>query len=226
MILTVLVSDPQRMTALRDGLPLPGRVLRYSSSNLASVFESIRANQPGLIVLDSGFLQTPAGHGFVERVHQLSIPKVVLQSAVFERGHWTMTSLDHEPPAPPVAPSERIVAVTAGLETRRAPRFLAQNIAQAIADGSSIEVVDLSFLGAQIISQPIMKPHQKIKVGLPDATGTISVTASVAWSIFEKPAQAPAPHFRVGMEFNDATREKLEDYCKRHCSPDPLPVRR
>jgi len=226
MLLTVLVADPQRMAAVRDGLPLPGRVLRFSSSNLASVFESIRANQPGLIVLDSVFLQTPAGHGFVERIHQLAIPRLVLQAAVFDRGHWTMASLDAEPKVAPAAPTERIIAATAGLETRRAPRFLAQDIAQAIADGSQIQVVDLSVLGAQVISQPLMRPNQKVRVGLPDGTGAIQLTGSVAWSVFEKPAKAPQPHFRVGMEFSDATKEALEDYCKRHCAPDPLPVRR
>src|SRR5206468_4852651 len=103
MLLTVVVADPQRMTAMRDGLPTPGRVLRYTTSNLASVFESIRANQPGLIVFDSVFLQTPPGHVFVDRIRQLSLPKVVLQAAVFDRGRWTMGSLDVQS-APVVQP--------------------------------------------------------------------------------------------------------------------------
>jgi len=223
MLLTVLVADPQRMTQLRDGLPLPGRVLRYSSSNLASVFESIRANQPGLVVLDSTFLNTPAGQGFLDRVNQLNIPKLVTQIAVFDRGHWTMTSVTNEPAAAVEAPSPRIVA---GVDTRRVPRFSPQDVAQALAEGSEIKIVNLSVMGAQIISQPLMRPNQKLKVGLPDENGTLLVTASVAWSVFEKPAKQAEPHFRVGMEFNDALREALEDYCKRHCLPDPLPVRR
>jgi len=226
MLLTVVVADAARMTAIRDGLPTPGRVLRYTTSNLASVFESIRANQPGLIIFDSVFLQTPAGHVFVERIRQLALVRVVLQAAVFDRGRWTMTPIDVQP-APPVQPdSPRIVAVTAGLDTRRVPRFLAQHVLKALAESSTIEVVDLSVLGAQVISQPLMRPNQKLKVGLPDDTGTVQVTASVAWSVFEKSANAPEPYFRVGVEFNDAMREALEDYLKRHCSPDPLPIRR
>ena len=223
MLLTVLVADPQRMTALRDGLPLPGRVLRYSSSNLASVFESIRANQPGLIVLDAVFLTTPAGQGFIERVGQLNLPKLVMQAAVFDRGHWTMASLTKEPALAVETTPER---ASAGLDTRRVPRFLTQSVAEALADGSSIQIVDLSVLGAQIISQPMMRPNQKLRVGLPDESGTLQVAASVAWSVFEKTAKAPEPYFRVGMEFNDALREALEDYCRRHCLPDALPIRR
>jgi PilZ domain len=226
MLLTVVVADAARMTAIRDGMPTPGRVLRYTTSNLASVFESIRANQPGLIIFDGVFLQTPAGHVFVERIRQLSLAKLVLQTAVFERGHWTMASLDAQP-APVVQPeSPRIVAVSAGLDTRRVPRFLVQNIVDALAEGSTIQVIDLSVLGAQIISHPLMRPKQKIKLGLPDTDNAMHVVASVAWSVFEKSAKSPEPYFRVGMEFNDAVREALEDYCRRHCSPDPLPIRR
>jgi hypothetical protein len=227
MLLTIVIAEPQRMTALRDGLPTPGRVLRYPTSNLASALESIRANQPGLIILDGAFLQGELGHGFLERINSLNLSKVVLQQAVFDHGHWTMTALDAAQPEQRPADNQRVVAVKkGGLDTRRAPRFPVSDIAQAIADGTPIDVVDLSVLGAQMISQPMLRPNQKIKVGLPDADGNIQLTASVAWSVYEKPANAPAPRFRVGVEFANTDANDLEDYCKRHCKPDPLPVRR
>lgn len=227
MLLTVVVADPQRMQQLRDGLATPGRVLRYPTSNLASALESIRANQPGLIILDSGFLHGGQGHGFVQRIHDLGLSKVVLQQAVFNHGHWTMTSLDQAPPEQRPADNQRVVAVKrAGLETRRAPRFLVQDIAQALADGAPIDVVDLSVLGAQMISQPMMRPNQTLRIGLPDTSGNIMLTANVAWSVYEKAANKPAPHFRVGIEFSNTEAENLADYCKRHCKPDPVPVRR
>ncbi len=226
MLLTVVVADAARMTAIRDGLPTPGRVLRYSTGNLVSVFESVRANQPGLIIIDALFLQTPQGRGFVERVHQLGLSKVVLQAAVFDRGRWTMAPIDQQPAPAPKASSARITAVSAGLDTRRVPRFLVQTMADAMAEGSTIRVIDLSILGAQIISQPMLRPNQKLKVGLPDESAPLQLTANVAWSLFEKAAESPQPYFRVGMEFNNAVREALEDYCRRHCVTEPLAVRR
>src|SRR5262245_56741894 len=98
MLLTIVVADAQRMAAIRYGLPTPGRVLRYPTSNLASVIESIRANQPGLLILDSVFLHSEYGHGFVQRINNLGLPKLVLQQAVFDHGHWTMTPIDQAPP--------------------------------------------------------------------------------------------------------------------------------
>jgi hypothetical protein len=225
MLLTVVVADPQRMTALRDGLPAPGRVLRFPTSNLASALESIRANQPGLIILDSNFLHGDSGAAFLDRINGLSLQKVILQQAVFDRGHWTMTPLDQAPPQ--MRPdNQRAIAVRkAGLETRRAPRFLVEDIAQAVADGATVDVVDLSVLGAQVISQPMLRPNQKVRVNLPDSAGPLQLTASVAWSIYEKPANKPRPQFRVGMQFDDAEAATLENYCKRHCKPEPVPIR-
>jgi hypothetical protein len=226
MLLTIVIADPQRVTAIRDGLPTPGRVLRYATSNLASALESIRANQPGLIILDSVFLHTEAGHGFVQRINNLNIAKLVLQQTAFDHGHWTMTPIDQAPPTQRPPDSQRVVAVKqAGLDTRRAPRFRVQDVPQAVVDGTPINVVDLSVLGAQMISTPMMRPNQKIKVNLPDSNGGIQLTANVAWSVYEKRPNDPAPHFRVGVEFSNAEQAILEDYCKRHCSPVPLPVR-
>src|SRR5438046_1589809 len=99
------------MAALRDGLPTPGRVLRYPTGNLASALESIRANQPGLIILDSGFLHGESGPAFLERIHALSLPKVVLQQAVFDHGHWTMAPIDQAPLMQRAPENQRVVAV-------------------------------------------------------------------------------------------------------------------
>ena len=56
-------------------------------------------------------------------------------------------------------------------------------------------------------------------------TGTIQMIANVAWSVYEKLPKDDRPHFRIGVEFSNADREALEDYCKRHCAEDPTPFR-
>ncbi len=72
--LTVLVADPQRMPALRDGLRLDGRVLRFMSTNLATALESIRTNNPGVVAVDAAFAETAPGRAFLDRVSTLAVP--------------------------------------------------------------------------------------------------------------------------------------------------------
>ena len=214
----VLIADPPRMAAFRDELRLAGRVLRFSSSNLASVFESIRANQPSLVAIDALFVETAAGKAFVDRVEKLAIPSSEIHLVARENGAWKTRPLSGYAPAP------AIDVKSAGLNTRRAPRFLVLDPLQAAVDSSQASLIDLSVLGAQVMSAPVLKPNQKIKIALPDDSETLRVTASIKWSLFEKPKHAMEPYYRAGIEFTDAS-PALEDYCRRHCSEDPLPYR-
>jgi hypothetical protein len=219
--LTVVIADPLRVAAFRDELHLAGRVLRFSSSNLASVFESIRANQPGVVAVDAIFADTAAGQAFIERVAQLHIPASEIRLVARTNGAWATKPLFQAAPAPTAD------VKSAGLNTRRAPRFLVLDPLQAAVDNSlaKASLIDLSVLGAQVLSEPILKPNQKIKLVLPGTRDALRVTASIKWSLFEKPKHANEPYYRVGVEFADPTSPALEDYCRRHCADDPLPLR-
>ena len=218
---TVVIADPQRLAAFRDDLHLVGRVLRFSSSNLASVLESIRANQPQLVAIDAAFAGTVPGEAFVERVEQLQIPASEIQLVARVNGAWAIQ------PRPGYAVAPRVVDMkSTGLNTRRTPRFLVLDPLQAVVESAGkAGLVDMSVMGAQVMSEPILRPNQKIRVALPDANQTLRVTAHVAWAVFENPHYAPQAYYRAGMEFTDAAQQALEDYCRRHCSEDPIPQR-
>ncbi|HLQ45568.1 MAG TPA: PilZ domain-containing protein, partial [Planctomycetaceae bacterium] len=92
-----------------------------------------------------------------------------------------------------------------------------------VVDGKPTNLVDMSVMGAQVVSQPILRPNQKLKITLPDeGDEVLCLTAFVAWAAFEKPHNAPAAQFRAGMEFTDAAAQALEAYCRRHCADEPL----
>ena len=206
---TVLVADPPRVAALRDEFHPPGRVLRFSSSNLPSVLESIRAHQPAAVVLDALFAQSAEGQAFVHRVEQLAVPESAIQLVALTGGKWTVTPMSARPagaePPPPA------------LNTRRTPRFAVVDQLQAIVDGNMTNLVDVSVLGAQVVSTPRLTPNQRIKITLPDGTRELKLAAHVAWSMFEKPKATIDAYYRAGMEFSEAAAQTLDEYCKRHC---------
>src|SRR4051812_17620095 len=217
--LTVLIADPPRMASFRDELRLAGRVLRFSSSNLPTVLASIRANQPGTIAIDAQFVATAAGQAFVDRVGQMAIPALEICLVARHDGAWATRPLfDSVQAAGPVD------AKSSGLNTRRAPRFLVVDPLHGTVNTSDASLIDLSVLGAQVLSEPVLRPNQKIKLALPDVSATLQVTATIKWSWFEKPKHAGDAYYRAGIEFIE-TKPALEDYCRRHCAEDPLPYR-
>jgi hypothetical protein len=92
-----------------------------------------------------------------------------------------------------------------------------------VVENRQANLVNISILGAQVVSQPALRPNDNVKILLPDNSETVRVTAHVAWSTFEQARMGTETYYRAGMEFTDAAKEILEDYCRRHCEELPLP---
>ena len=76
------------MTAVGGSINLPGRVLRFVSSNLAAALEAIRTSKAGLLAVDAQFVATSEGQAFVDRVQKLAIPGLEIRLVVRTGGVW------------------------------------------------------------------------------------------------------------------------------------------
>ncbi len=84
-----------------------------------------------------------------------------------------------------------------------------------MVDGKSGTVIDLSIVGAQVVSPGGLKPNQRIEMALADDTARVTFNASVAWTSFEMSASG-APRYRAGLNFEDADPVAVEAFCTRH----------
>lgn len=240
---SIVIADPIRLSDIRDRLQLPGRTMHFTSGSLASAVESIRTYRPKTVAIDALFAETAAGAAFADRVEALKIGGSAIRLIVEHDGRWTTTARTESAvapspkpavPMPVAAPLPTVAALSSalaaashlpGLNTRRAPRFLVRNPVEAVVESGRATVIDMSVLGAQIVSLPKLRPNQKIKVGLQDTDDVLNLIAQVAWSTFEQPAQASEPHYRAGIEFTDAAQQTLEEYRLRHCADEPIRLR-
>jgi hypothetical protein len=83
--------------------------------------------------------------------------------------------------------------------SRRAPRYRVSSL-HAIIDGNPALVVDLSMIGAQVVSSTALRPNQRIRMTLEGEQG-LRFTAAVAWATYELPAEGP--RYRAGIHFQD-----------------------
>ena len=93
--------------------------------------------------------------------------------------------------------------------TRRAPRFKIQEGVEVTIDGNSATLMDLSIIGAMVLSPTALKPNQRIRMSLPQDPRPIRFSAGVAWAAFEMPKGRPAPQYRAGIEFFDADADAM-----------------
>src|SRR5205085_3764297 len=85
--------------------------------------------------------------------------------------------------------------------TRRAPRFRVRTGVELQLDGNPAAVIDLSTVGAQVISPTVLRPNQKVRISLPNDEFLLRFRGAVAWAKFELPkAPAKQPQYRAGVE--------------------------
>ncbi len=89
--------------------------------------------------------------------------------------------------------------------TRSAPRFRIADL-HAMIDGNPAQVLDISLVGAQVVSSTSLRPNQRVRMSL-QGEHAMRFNAAVAWATFELPAQGP--RYRAGIQFHDANAAVL-----------------
>jgi hypothetical protein len=84
-----------------------------------------------------------------------------------------------------------------------------------LVDGNAVQLIDISTIGAQVVSTSILKPNQRVRVALPEAKAAIRCNGAVAWASFEMPKGRP-PQYRAGIEFAGADSQAIGIYAERH----------
>src|SRR5262245_7531074 len=187
---SIVVADAGSLNVIRDTASLPGRVMPFASSALASALASIQAYRPRTVAIDAIFAESPNGATFITQIEPFMGTGTSILLLIEQDGRWSGVPRGSarariQAPRPAVAaPEPRIekpslqavaaVSATAAAaqseiaSTRRAPRFLVRAPIDVTVESGEASLVDMSVLGAQIVSVPVLRPKQKIKVGLTD----------------------------------------------------------
>ena len=92
-------------------------------------------------------------------------------------------------PARPAAPHEAQPAAYS--PARQARRLKVQKGIDVTLDGAESSLVDLSSIGAQILSPLAMPPNRMVKMTLRTKDAALACKGRVMWARFEQPAERP-----------------------------------
>ena len=189
-------------------------MLAFADSDALKALDVISKRRPSVIVLEQEFSATPRGAALIRRIQadpSLSESEIRVvskdsgESSVIE----ALTAVDDE------TETETSAAPLDQRGTRRAPRFKIGGTVEIVVDGNIATLVDLSTIGAQVVSAIVLRPTQRLRVTLADDHTTIRFNATVAWASFEIPRQT-SPRYRAGLEFIDAEAPAVDAFRRRH----------
>lgn len=221
---TVLIAAPEHLAALKNHSSFAG-AQAFPDADALKALEVITKNTPKLIVLERTFAATSRGAALIKRIKaDPSLTsceiKIVANDGTPATGKKKKGDAAAEaspaaaateaavkaasaPPAPTKAPLDQ-------RGTRRAPRFNVVAGIEVLIDGKPATLINLSVVGAQVVSPTILRPNQRVRMVLPDADRQLRFAAGIAWAAFEMPKAGP--HYRAGIEFFDAEAENLDKF--------------
>ena len=98
--------------------------------------------------------------------------------------------------------------------TRRAPRVRIKEGVDVAVDGNPAALVDLSTVGAQVVSPTVLKPNQRVRVTMEN--GKVKCAGAVVWAAFEMPKGLPT-RYRAGIDWGVTPEApKVETFAKKN----------
>jgi hypothetical protein len=227
---TVLIASADQLPTLKERTTSSGsELLAFSDAEALRALEAITSRKPALVALDRVFASTPRGAALINRIKADPALKqseilVISPDSDFSRfrphaatpggqsggGAAAAVAAPAAARAPAAAPAQPLDQ----RGTRRAPRFKVAGQVDVLVDGNPAVLVDISTVGAQVVSTGVLKPNQRLRMALSDQGGDIRFRASVAWASFE--ISAKGPRYRAGIEFIDANAQAVDAYIGRH----------
>ena len=220
---TVLIASSEHLAALRER-PEFIEADAFTDAEALRALDVITRTRPALVALERLFAATSRGAALINRMKAdpgLSACeiRIVSHDSAYSRvsprrpaeGPPVPAAVAvAEAPAPTPAPAPPAPLDQRG--TRRAPRYRLREAIEVTVDGNPAVLVDISVIGAQVVSQSILKPNQRVRMSLSQAPRPIRFSAGVAWAAFEMPKGKPAPHYRAGLEFFDADPDAVGQF--------------
>jgi PilZ domain len=235
MPVAVVIAASNLMPGLCARLAEEGEILTFADTEPIQALQAILQRRPGLIVLERLFAATPRGAALINRIRtdpQISDAEVRVMSHTGDYVRQVSRSTLVETPAPREVASVMVgedyaaVPLASGLAegsqqldwhgTRRAPRHRLRPGVEIQFDGNPVSIVDMSVVGAQVVSATILRPNQRVRVSVPTDNFVMRFRGTVAWAKFELPKPSEPPRYRAGVEFNDADSSAMDHYCARH----------
>ena len=210
-----MIGPAGAIPSLRDRLASGAEVQTFTDAQTPEALDHIVRSKPRIVALEVEFSATSRGAALINRIKddpELSTceVRVIAHDGALNRvaqkrksgSHITVALAEPKPALDPTG-------------TRRAPRTSIRSGVEIVVDGNAVHLVDLSIVGAQVLSPKMLKPNQRVRLMFTDGTTIIKCNGMIIWASFEMPKGQPT-RYRAGIDLTTDDSRGLAAFADKH----------
>ena len=212
----VLIGPADALPGLKERLDPGAQVKTFTDAEALEALDHIISAKPALVAMQEEFADSSRGQALINRIKddgalRNSEVRVMARDAAqnrvaVKRGSHGGAALAVDEPKPALDQKG----------TRRAQRVRMRDGVEIAVDGSPAALIDLSTVGAQVLSPTVLKPNQRVRVVMGDGKTAVKCAGAIAWASFEMP-KGLATRYRAGIDFGaNADAAALDGFAKRN----------
>lgn len=211
----VLIGPSQALPGLKARFDAGAQFHTFTEVEALEALDHIIRTKPVIVALDLEFSASTRGTALINRIKDDpsltgSEVRVMAHDSEMNRvatgrgsGGAAAVAIDE-----PKAPLDQ-------KGTRRAQRFRMKDGVEITVDGNPAILIDLSLVGAQVVSNTVLRPNQRVRVIIGDGKPALRCAAALAWASFEMP-KGVQPRYRGGVEFVAPDVDAITMFTKKH----------
>lgn len=212
----VLIGPADSLPSLQERLDPAAEIQSFTESEALEALDHIIRTKPVVVAMQDEFADSSRGQALINRIKDdktLADVEVRVMAKNAAQNRVAVKRGGHGGGAA-VAVDEPKALDQKG--TRRAPRIRIKDGVEVAVDGNPAALVDLSTVGAQVVSATVLKPNQRVRVSMGDGKTAVKCAGSIAWAAFEMPKGMPT-RYRAGIDWGITPEAPHVDaFSKKH----------
>ena len=211
----VLIGPAEALPGLKERLDTGADFHSFTEAEALEALDHIIRTKPLIVALEHEFSSSTRGTALINRIKddpsltacevRVMAHNSELNRVAVKRGAGGGAAVAVDEPKPALDQKG----------TRRAPRFRIKEGTEVTVDGNPALLIDLSLVGAQVVSNTVLKPNQRVRVTMGDGKAAVRCSGSLAWASFEMP-KGMSPRYRGGVDFVSPDAEAVDAFTRKN----------
>lgn len=212
----MLIGPADSLPGLQERLDPAADIQTFADSEALEALDHIMRTKPVLVAMHDEFSATSRGTALINRIKDDPTLANCEVRIMARDASQNRVAVKRGGQGGGVAVEEQPKPALDQKGTRRAPRVRIKDGVEVAVDGNPAALVDLSTVGAQVVSPTILKPNQRVRVVLGDSKSQVKCAGAIAWAAFEMPKGMPT-RYRAGIDWGITPEAPgVENFAKKN----------